>query len=174
MWRIRATAKSNRYCLARGMKLWVAVDCKTVRIFAYSSKREQSNKRSGTNWKYAKRTVGFFSLASHALRACEACALRALPISLLILRKKPTVLQSRVAVNVQDLIQFHRSTCIHCSSSTVEHSYSRWGHHSGTSLQSLILPDEWGHLLAMRNRVVLIKRCTTSEVLNQFIVFMYF
>ena len=27
------------------------VDCKTVRIFAYSSKREQSNKRSGTRLK---------------------------------------------------------------------------------------------------------------------------
>ena len=26
---------------------------------------------------YGKRTVGFFSLASHALRACEACAIRA-------------------------------------------------------------------------------------------------
>ena len=38
------------------------LDCKTVRIFAYSSTREQSNKRSG--------------------------------ISLLMLRKKPTVLQS--------------------------------------------------------------------------------
>ena len=38
------------------------VDCKTVRIFAYSSTREQSNKRSG--------------------------------MRLLILRKKPTVLQS--------------------------------------------------------------------------------
>ena len=31
----------------------------------------------GTNSLYGKRTVGFFSLASHALRACEACALRA-------------------------------------------------------------------------------------------------
>ena len=32
----------------------------------------------GTNSLYGKRTVGFFSLASHALRACEAGALRAL------------------------------------------------------------------------------------------------
>ena len=30
-----------------------------------------------TNSLYGKRTVGFFSLASHALRACEARALRA-------------------------------------------------------------------------------------------------
>ena len=40
--------------------------------------------------------IRFFSLASHALRACKTCARRArktltprLPISLLILRKKP-------------------------------------------------------------------------------------
>ena len=45
--------------------------------------------------------IRFFSLASHALQACKARASRArktltprLPISLLILRKKPTVLQS--------------------------------------------------------------------------------
>ena len=31
----------------------------------------------GTNSLYGKRTVGFFSLASHARRACEARALRA-------------------------------------------------------------------------------------------------
>ena len=48
------------------------VDCKTVRIFAYSSTREQSNKRCGTRQKN-----GFFSLASHARRACEARAVRA-------------------------------------------------------------------------------------------------
>ena len=48
------------------------VDCKTVRIFAYSSTREQSNKRCGTRLKN-----GFFSLASHARRACEARAVRA-------------------------------------------------------------------------------------------------
>ena len=49
--------------------------------------------------------IRFFSLASHALRACKARALRArktltprLPISLLILRKKKTtVLQSNLA-----------------------------------------------------------------------------
>ena len=32
------------------------------------------------------------------------------------------------------------------------------------------LPDECGHLLATRNRAVVIKRCVTSEVLNQFIM----
>ena len=43
----------------------IALDCKTVRIIAYSRTREQSNKRSGTRMK-------------HALRACEARALHAL------------------------------------------------------------------------------------------------
>ena len=51
----------------------------------------------------------FYSLASHALRACEARALRArkhaLPISLLILRKKPTVLQSTLFRMITTLFQ---------------------------------------------------------------------
>ena len=34
------------------------VDCKTVRIFAYSSTREQSNKRSGTRLKTESETWG--------------------------------------------------------------------------------------------------------------------
>ena len=55
------------------------VDCKTVRIFAYSSTREQSNKRCGTRLKTESETAErlFSSLASHALRACEARAVRA-------------------------------------------------------------------------------------------------
>ena len=51
----------------------IGLDCKTVRIFAYSSTREQSNKKSGMRLKT-----------------------EALPFSLLILRKKPTVLQSMI------------------------------------------------------------------------------
>ena len=52
------------------------LDCKTVRIFAYSSNREQSNKRSGTSLKTESETgERLFSLASHALRAFKACAL---------------------------------------------------------------------------------------------------
>ena len=43
----------------------LSLDCKTVRIFAYSSKREQSNERSGTRLKTESET-----------RACEARALR--------------------------------------------------------------------------------------------------
>ena len=61
------------------------IDCKTVCIFAYSSTREQSNKRSGTRLKTESETGG--ERDSRASR-------HALPMSLLILRKKPTVLQS--------------------------------------------------------------------------------
>ena len=65
------------------------VDCKTIRIFAYSSTREQSNKRSGTRVKTesetGKRLVHFVRVK---------LLLHPLPISLLILREKPTVLHS--------------------------------------------------------------------------------
>ena len=54
------------------MFLVCSLDCKTVRIFAYSSTREQSNKRSGTTLKTESQR-----LLRHSL-----------PISLLILRKK--------------------------------------------------------------------------------------
>ena len=61
------------------------IDCKTVRISAYSSTREQSNKRCGT------RLNGRVRLARFAhIRVVR----HVLPISLLILRKKPTVSQS--------------------------------------------------------------------------------
>ena len=55
------------------------VDCKTVRIFAYSSTREQSNEAENRerDWGEMLKIVGFFSLASHALRESEARALRA-------------------------------------------------------------------------------------------------
>ena len=71
------------------------LDCKTVRIFAYSSKREQSNKRSRTRLKTeseaGERRYGRVRLE----RFARVRLLRhALPISLLILRKKPTILQS--------------------------------------------------------------------------------
>ena len=57
----------------------IFIDCKTVRIFAYSSKREQSNKIVSNEAENRERDWGktLFSLASHALRACEARALRA-------------------------------------------------------------------------------------------------
>ena len=63
---------------------WLAcmvLDCKTVRIFAYSSTREQSNGRVRLA-RFAR-----VRLLRHAL-----------PISLLILRKKPTVLQSSMVL----------------------------------------------------------------------------
>ena len=71
-------------------------DCKTIRIFAYSSTREQSNKRSGTRLKTESETGErqFFSLARVRL------VRHALPISLLILRKKPTVLQSSFTLDL--------------------------------------------------------------------------
>ena len=68
------------------------LDCKTVRIFAYSSTREQSNKRSGMRLKTESET----GESPHTrVRLARVRLLRhALPISLLILREKPTVLQS--------------------------------------------------------------------------------
>ena len=83
------------------------LDCKTVRIFAYSSTCKQSNKRSGTRLNPrarleidAKNT--YFSLASLPLSGLERIAHFArvrllrhtLPISLLILREKTTVFLS--------------------------------------------------------------------------------
>ena len=55
------------------------LDCKTVRIFAHSSTREQSNKRSGTRLKTENETVSLSLLSPHtaALRACKTRALRA-------------------------------------------------------------------------------------------------
>ena len=52
-----------------------SLDCKTVLIVAYSSTREQSNKRSATRLKTESETGE--RLASHARKACEARALRA-------------------------------------------------------------------------------------------------
>ena len=69
------------------------LDCKTVRIFAYSSTREQSNKRCGTRLKTESETTPYGRV--RLARFARIRLLRhALPISLLILRKKPTVLQS--------------------------------------------------------------------------------
>ena len=71
-------------CLER--TVWI-IDCKTVRIFAYSSTREQSSKRSGmmlkTESETGERRFARVRLLRHAI-----------PISLLSLRKNPTVLQS--------------------------------------------------------------------------------
>ena len=59
------------------------LDCKTVCIFAYSSMREQSNKRSGTRLKTESETR-----ALHVHKTLMP-PFTDLPISLLILRKKP-------------------------------------------------------------------------------------
>ena len=69
------------------------IDCKTVRIFAYSSTREQSKAENRErDWGETPHTpVGRVRLARFArIRLLR----HALPISLLFLRKKPTVLQS--------------------------------------------------------------------------------
>ena len=83
----------------------IDIDCKTVGIFAYSRTREQSNERSATRLKTESETGErrFFALASHALRACVACALRAhktltprFSDFFPDFEKKPTVLQSSI------------------------------------------------------------------------------
>ena len=58
----------------------------------------------GTNSLYGKRTVGFFSLRVRLARVARVRLFRhALTISLLILRKKPTVLQSNTAT-IEDVV----------------------------------------------------------------------
>ena len=60
----------------------------------------------GTNSLYGKRTVGFFSLAVRLARFARVKLLRhALPISLLILRKKATVLQSKKGAKDVEIFQ---------------------------------------------------------------------
>ena len=82
-------------CASTCVVLTSSRDCKTVRIFAYSNTREQLNKRAGTRVntesKTGERRYGRDRLA----RFARVRLLRhALPISLLVLRKKTTVLQS--------------------------------------------------------------------------------
>ena len=72
----------------------IVLDCKIVRIFAFSSARKQSNKRSGTRLKTESETIG--RDASHACEACVKLLRHALPISFLILRKNPTAVQSTI------------------------------------------------------------------------------
>ena len=83
----------------------IDIDCKTVDIFAYSRTREQSNKGLQRGWKERARLGrdGFFALASHALRACAARALRARKTLtprfidfFTDFEKKPIVLQSSI------------------------------------------------------------------------------
>ena len=94
---VRGTRTQPLICVACSV---LYLDCKTVRIFAYSSTREQSNKRSGMRLKTESETGErrfFFSSRTRPwlARFARVRLLRhVLPISLLILRKKPTVLQS--------------------------------------------------------------------------------
>ena len=79
------------------------LDCKTVRIFAYSStrRREQSNKRCGTRLKTESERHTPYGRVRLARFARIRVLHHALPISLLILRKKPTVLQSSFTLELQ-------------------------------------------------------------------------
>ena len=81
----------------------VSVDCKTVRIFAYSSTHEQSNKRSGTRLKTESETRErrFFFLSPHtparALRAYKTLSPRFTDF-FTDFEKNPTFLQCIVFV----------------------------------------------------------------------------
>ena len=68
-------------------------------IFDCSRSTKVLNPLVGTNLLYGKRTVGFFPHASHALRALLR---HALPISLLILRKKKQLFCSLPVPSIQD------------------------------------------------------------------------
>ena len=88
-------SRSQRVACAQALLFGLV--CKTVRIFAYSSTREQSNKRSEKLIKKKKK------LASHARRARKTLLHHALPISLLIFRKKkPTVLGTRLDIPMRE------------------------------------------------------------------------
>ena len=85
------------------------LDCKTVRIFAYSSTRgsqtkglERGSKQRARLGRDAKntgkkiwKTYSRFFFSGRVRLARVRLLRHTLPISLLILRKKPTVLQSR-------------------------------------------------------------------------------
>ena len=72
----------------------MVVNCKTVRIFAYSSTREQSNKRSGTKLKTESETgEGRFFLLPHTRKTLTP---RFTDFFTDFEKKNPTVLQSRL------------------------------------------------------------------------------
>ena len=75
----------------------LSLDSKTVYIFAYSSTRERSNKRSGTRLKTESETHTPYGRVRLARLARVGLLRHALPIFLLILREKPTVLQSKLS-----------------------------------------------------------------------------
>ena len=91
-------------CASSRVVLTNSMDCKTVRIFAYSSSREQLNKRSGTRVKTESKTGERRYRRERLARFARIRLLRhALLISLLVLRKKPTVLQSTKAEVINDV-----------------------------------------------------------------------
>ena len=81
-------------CASTRVVLTNSIDCKTVRIFAYSNTPEQLNKRSGTRVKTGSKTGERRYGRERLARFARVRLLRhALPLSLLVLRKKTTVLQ---------------------------------------------------------------------------------
>ena len=73
----------------------ISIILSSARTIAYSSTREQSNNRCGTRLKTESETgEGRYGRVRLARFARIRLLRHALPISLLILRKKPTVLQS--------------------------------------------------------------------------------
>ena len=127
------------------------LDCKAVRIFAYSSKREQSNERSGTRLKTesetGERRYRRVRLASFArVRLVR----HALPISFLILRKKPDcfAVQSNAGHSLQSLVvscpsAYHllgvdfTPTCFSKVIRFLTRGQGYWGKDSGTFEHSL-------------------------------------
>ena len=94
------------YCFRRGRRL------QNSPYFAYSRTREQSNKRSGTRLKTESERLERFArmrLLRHALA-----------ISWLILRKKPTILQSIVKVARYHFLQINCSVARASGFSRVE------------------------------------------------------
>ena len=91
-------------CASTRVVLTNSIDCKTVRMFAYSNSREQLNKRSGTRVKTESKTGERRYGLERLARFARIRLLRhALQISLLVLRKKPTILQSTKAEVINDV-----------------------------------------------------------------------
>ena len=88
------------------------IDCKTVRIFACSSTRNQSNIRSETRLKTESET------GERRVRLASSARVKllrhALPIFLLISRKKPTALQSTFIIAFWLLLINVTVSCFYC------------------------------------------------------------
>ena len=84
---------------------FATIDCKTVRTFAYSSTREQSNKRYGARRETESETGESREFGDWALRAREALTPLLRYIKPILRKKNSTVLQS-IATNHWQKITF--------------------------------------------------------------------